>query len=352
MDFDPSKDYYKALGLDEHASGDDIKKTFRKLAMQHHPDKKGWDKAKFQEINEAYGVIGDEKKRSQYDSYRKWGWGMGWFWGFPGWGFGWFSGNGWFEVDLGDVMDQFFGGGRNRQASWPRAGEDIQVGLDISFEESYNGITKIIEYSRKKKVEGVKEEECTVCKGRGRISQQSHTIFGVMQTQNICPNCQGTGKSYSKDGKTIPGGLEVIKEEIEVNIPEGIKDNVYIRHSNKGDEGVAGWPSWDLYIQIRVKPSTIYSRKDNDLYLNTEVSIFNLVLWGEITIPHPTGDKTIKIPKGTQISDKIKISKLGFVTKWVFTSHGDLYVIPKLHIPKKLSKQEEQLRSELQKLTK
>ena len=352
MDFDPSKDYYKALGLDENASADEIKKAFRKLAMQHHPDKKGWDKAKFQEINEAYGVIGDEKKRPQYDAYRKWGGGMWGFGGFPWWGFGGFWWNGWFEVDLGDVMDQFFWGGRSRQSSWPRPGEDIQVSLDISFEESYNGTTKVIEYSRKHKVAGAKEEECNTCKGRGRVTQQSQTIFGVMQTQNICPSCQGTWKLYTKDGKTIPWGLEVIKEEIEVTIPEGIKDNVYIRHTGKGDDGVAGGATGDLYVQIKVKPSKIYSRKENDLYLHAEVNIFDLVLGQEITIPHPKGDKTIKIPKGTQISDKIKISKLGFATKWVFSSHGDLYVIPKLHIPKKLSKQEEQLRSELQKLAK
>lgn len=356
MDFDPSKDYYKVLWLDENANADDIKKTFRKLAMQHHPDKKGWDKAKFQEINEAYGVVGDEQKKQQYDMYRQWGGGMGWFWwgawGF--WGFGGFWGGAWggFEVDLGDVMDQFFWGGRSRQASWPQPWEDIQVSLDITFEESYNGISKTIEYSRKKKVEGAKEEECSTCKGRGRITQQSQTIFWVMQTQNICPTCQGTWKIYTKDGKTIPGGLEVVKENLEVTIPEGIKDNVYIRHTGKGDDGRADGQPGDLYVQIKVKPSRIYSRKENDLYLNAEVSIFDLVLGQEITIPHPTGDRTIKIPKGTQVSDKIKISKLGFATKGVFSSHGDLYIVPKLHIPKKLSKQEESLRSELAKLAK
>lgn len=212
-------------------------------------------------------------------------------------------------------MDQFFGGGRSRASAGPRPGEDIQVSLEITFEESYNGISKVIEYSRKAKVEGAKEEECATCKGRGRVTQQSQTIFGVMQTQNVCPTCQGTGKTYTKDGKSIPGGLEVVKEDIEINVPEGIKDNVYIRHSGKGDAGIAGGPSGDLYVQIKVRPSKIYSRKENDLYLNAEVSIFDLVLGKEISIPHPTGDRTIKIPKGTQVSDKIKVSKLGFATK-------------------------------------
>lgn len=354
MDFDPSKNYYSALGLDENASNDEIKKAFRKLAMQHHPDKKGGNKEKFQEINEAYGVIGDEKKRAQYDAYRK---GGGGFWGFGGMG-GWFGGfwgfggNGGFEVDLGDVMDQFFGGGRSRQASWPRPGEDIQVSLEISFEEAFNGVSKVIEYSRKHMAQGATENECQTCKWQGRVMQQQQSIFWPIQTQTICPHCQGTGKTYTKDGKTIPGGLEITKETLEVNVPAGIKDNVHIRHTGKGDDGVAHGASGDLYVQIRIKPSSIYSRQGNDLYLQAQVSIFDLVLGGEITIPHPTGDKTIKIPKGTQVSDKIKVSKLGFVSKWVFSSHGDLYVIPKLHIPKKLSKQEEQLRSELAKLNK
>ncbi len=353
MDFDPSKDYYKSLWVDENASADDIKKAFRKLAMQHHPDKKWWDKVKFQEINEANGVIGDEKKRAQYDSYRKggyaWGaWGMGWFGGF--WGFGWWQG--WFEVDLGDVMDQFFWWGRWRQSWWPQPGEDIQVGLDISFEESYNGVSKTIEFSRKTKVEGANEEECPTCKGKWRVMQHSQTIFGVMQTQNICPTCQWSGKLYTKNGKKIPWGLEITKEELTINIPAGIKDGVYIRHTGKGDTGSAGWSTWDLYVQIRVKPSTIYSRKNDDLYINASVTIFDLVLGNEITIPHPTGEKKIKIPKGTQISDKVKIWGLWFVTKWIFNGHADLYIIPKLHIPKKLSKEEEKLRSELHKLNK
>ncbi len=351
MDFDPSKDYYKSLWVDENASADEIKKAFRKLAMQHHPDKQWWDKAKFQEINEANGVIGDEKKRQQYDAYRKWGgwmWGFGWFGWF--WGFGW--GQWWFEVDLWDVMDQFFGGGRGRQSTWPQPGEDIQLSLEISFDESYNGVSKTIEFSRKTKIKDAKEEECPTCKWRGRVTQQSQTIFWVMQTQNICPTCQWSGKLFIKDGKKIPGWLEVTKEELTVNIPAGIKDGVYIRHTGKGDAGIGWWQVWDLYVQIKVKPSSIYTRKWDDIEMKVEVNIFDLVLGNEITISHPTWNKKIKIPKGTQVSDKVKISALGFANKWIFNKHGDLYIIPKLHIPKKLSKQEEQLRSELKKLNK
>lgn len=354
MDFDPSKDYYKSLWVEETASADEIKKAFRKLAMQYHPDKKWGDKVKFQEINEAHGVIGDEKKRSQYDAYRKGGFsgGMGGMWWFGGfWGFGW--GQGGFEVDLGDVMDQFFGWGRwGTGRTGPQPGEDIQVGLEITFEESYTGVTKTIEFSRKVKVEGAHEEECPTCKGRWRVTQQSQTIFGMMQTQNICPSCQGSGKLFTKEGKKIPGGLEVKKEEITVNIPEAIKDGVYIRHTGKGDAGLGGGTPGDLYVQIRVKATNVYTRKDNDLYVHTPVSIFDLVLGNEISIPHPKGAQSVKIPKGTQVSDKVRVKGLWFGTKGVFHSHGDLYIIPKLQIPKKLSKEEERLRSELMKLNK
>lgn len=208
----------------------------------------------------------------------------------------------------------------------------------------------MIEYNRKTKVEGTKEESCATCKGRGRVMQQVQTMFGITNTQVICPDCQGIGHVYTKNGKVIPGGLETTKQEVEVNIPAGIKDGVYIRHVHKGDDGIGDTHSGDLYVQIKVKPHKYYSRKDNDLYLTTDVNIFDLVLGQEITVPHPTGDKTIKIPKGTQVTDKIKVSKLGFENKGIFNANGDMYIIPKLHIPKKLSKQEEQLRNELKNL--
>lgn len=349
MDFDPSKDYYKILEVDENASSDEIKKSFRKLAMQYHPDKKWWDKEKFQAINEAHGVLWDAQKKQQYDMMRKHWWGvgwMGWFWGFGGF----WSASG-FEVDLGDVMDQFFGWGRARSTSWPRPWEDIQVDISISFEESYTGTEKTISYTRKQKLEGLQEETCETCQGSWRISQQSHTIFWVMQTQTICPTCHGVGKLYKKDWKTFPGWVESQKETIDITIPEGIKDGVYIRHSGKWDDGIAGGGTGDLYVKVNVKPSKIYTRKGNDIYITQDVSIFHLVLGWELTIPHPDGEKTVKIPKGTQVSDKIKINKLGFASKWVFNARWDLYVVPRLSIPKKLSKAESKLRSELQKLS-
>lgn len=349
MDFDPSKDYYQSLGISESANQDEIKKAFKKLAVQHHPDK-GWSKEKFQEINEANQVLGDEKKRQQYDMYRKSGGGMGWF-GWGGWGFGGFGGfGGGVDIDLNDVMDSFFGGWGRRWGGWPRPGEDIQVGLDISFEESYTGVSKTIQYARKVKAAGVSEEKCDTCKGRGMVNQTTQTVFGMMQVQNVCPTCGGAGATYTRDGKKISGWLETTTEQLEVKVPAGIKHGVHIRYTGKGDNGVGNAGDGDLYIQINVKHSDKYKRHDNDLYVTVPVTVFDLVLGAEMTVAHPEGELKVKIPKGTQSNDKIRIAKKWFGDKGLFSSAGDMYIIPKLQIPKKLSAKEEKLWSELRKV--
>ena len=346
MDFDPSKDYYKSLGLSEWASQDEIKKAFRKLAMQHHPDKAGGNKAKFQEVNEAHGVLSDEKKRWQYDMYCKGWWGgMGWFW-WAWWWFGWF-GAWWFEVDLGDVMDQFFWWGRWGSRGWQAAGDDVQVAVEISFEESFLGVDKTIQFARKVKVSGMMEEECPTCKGRGRVLQQTQTMFGVMQTQNVCPTCQWSGKLYTKDGKRVPGGLETQTEQVVVKVPSGIKDSVYIKYTWKGDAWLGGWSVGDLYVHIRIKNSSRYKRQWDDIVVVVDVSVFDLVLGNDVLVPHPEWSLTIKIPKWTQINDKVRVAKKWFGDKWLFSKTGDLYIIPKLSLPKKLSKEQEKLRSQL-----
>lgn len=285
------------------------------------------------------------KKRSQYDMYRKNWWSM---WGIGGfWGFGW---SWWFEVDLGDVMDQFFWWWRSSSRTWPQPGEDVQLGLEISFEEAFLWTIKTIKFARKVLAKDIKQEECPTCKWRGRVLQQSHTMFGVMQTQNICPTCQWSGSLYTKDGKKMPGWLETIYEEIEVKVPSAIKDNVYIRYANKGDVWLAWGIPWDLYIHIKIKSSSLYKRNWDDLFVFSDVSIFDLVLGNEISVLHPEGVLSIKIPKWTQITDKIKISKKWFGDKWLFSKRGDMYIIPRVHIPKKLSKEQEKLWHSLQNL--
>lgn len=169
-----------------------------------------------------------------------------------------------------------------------------------------------------------------------------------MNTQTPCPTCHGFGKVFTKDGKSVSnGGLELKKDTIEIKIPAGIKDDAYLKFIGKGNAGVGNAESGDLYLKIRVLPSSKYRRVNDDLYVKSEVSLFDLVLGGEIEIPHPEGKMTVKVPKGTQFGDKIKISGKGFGSKGLFQSKGDLFVETQVNIPKKLTKEEEKLRTEL-----
>lgn len=350
MDFDVKKNYYDILGVKEDASAEEIKKAFKKAAVKHHPDKWG-DKKKFQEMNEAYQVIGDEKKKSQYDAYRKGGYswfdGQGWFGGFGGWWSQW--GFDFWDFDIGDLMGGIFGwwfGWWSRRKS-AQGGEDIQVAIDISFEESYIWVTKKIAYSRMKKVAGVEERRCETCNGHGSVVQHIQTPFGVMQSQWACPTCGGSGKIYMKNGRPLANGwLEKIKETLDVKIPAAIKPGAYIKFAGNGNES-SGHQVGDLYIQINVVNSRLYERKGENLYTKANVSLFDMVLWWEISVDHPEGKLKIKVPKGTQVGDMIKISGKWFGSSGIFSKRGDLYIIPQIDIPKKLSKEQEKLWNEL-----
>ncbi len=352
MDFDPKKNYYDILGVKEDASPEEIKKAFKKAAVKHHPDK-GGDKKKFQEMNEAYQTIGDEKKKSQYDSYRHGGfswWGGGWGGADFGW-FGWGWGNvDFWDFDLGDLMWGIFGGGFGWgwRKKTSQGGEDVQVAIDISFEESYLWVTKKIAYSRFKRVTDAQEKKCDACHGHGSVVQQMQTPFGVMQSQVACRSCGGMGTTYWKDGRLLANGwLEKIKETLEIKIPAAINSWAYIKFADKGNESTWSHHVGDFYIQINVANSRLYERKSDNLYTKTHVSIYDMVLWWEITVDHPEWKLKIKIPKGTQIGDMVKISGKWFGTGGIFSRKGDLYIIPQVDIPKKLSKDQEKLWSEL-----
>ena len=167
-----------------------------------------------------------------------------------------------------------------------------------------------------------------------------------MQSQSACPDCWGIGHQYTKDGKTIKSPFENHKDIIEVKIPEGIHDGVYIKFAGKGHQGLNGQDG-DLYIKIHIQSSPFYERKEDNLYIKVPVTIFDLVLWGEKQIQHPEGKLKVKIPKATQVGDMVKISWKGFGKGGIFSKKWDLYLIPKVEIPKKLSKEEEKLWKEL-----
>ena len=349
MDFDPKKNYYDILWVSESASVDEIKKAFRKLAIKHHPDR-WWSKEKFQEINEAYQVLSDEKKRWQYDAFRKW-WFTGWFgwwsWGFDFgnfWGFGWFGNWESVDFDIGDLLGGIFWGGFGWWKSKVRKWEDLKKIIEISFEDSYLWCEKKISYTRMRKVEWATEEVCSNCNGKWKVRQQVQTAFGTMQTSSACNVCKWIGKIYKKGWKELwNGGLEEVKETIDIKIPAWIKEDSFIKYSWKWDAGIWDAPDGDLYLKIRIIPNKKYRREWDDLYVKANVTIFDLVLWWEVEVPHPEWKLKVKIPKGTQVWDRVRIGWRWFGEKWLFKSKGDMIVETEVSIPKKLSKDEENL---------
>lgn len=342
LDFDPKKNYYDILGVAEDADVDAIKKAYRKLAMKYHPDRNKGDKAaeeKFKEINEANEVLSDSVKKQQYDAYRRGDFGaagMGWFWWFSGW---------W--VDLGDLLGWFFWWWWGRH-TWPERGDDLLLQMNISFEQSYHGLEKEISYTRAVKAAWVEMKTCETCHGQGVVSQQVRTPFGVMQSQAPCPSCEGVGQEYYKNGTKISSGwLETKKTKIKVKIPAGIKSWSKIRYPGKGNESHNGGEVGDLYIKIVVKSSDKWKREGDNILVNVEIPVVDAVLGWEVEVPHPDGKVKVKIPKGLQVGETIRVPNKWFGEKWLLSSKWSLIIIPKIKIPKRLSKKEEKCWKEL-----
>lgn len=350
LDFDPQKDYYKILGVTESADADEIKKAYRKGAMKYHPDRNRDNKEaeeKFKEINEANEVLSDPQKKSQYEAYRRWDYGAGWFWGFGG-GQWWFGGG----VDLGDLLGWFFwwqGGWRR----WgPQQGDDLILQLVISFEDAYHGLKKQVTYSRMVQAEWVTTKSCETCGGQWVVAQQVRTPFGVMQSQAACPTCGWAWMEYYKDGSKISwGGLEKQSEELTISVPAGIKSWSKIRYTWRGNAWMNGGGVGDLYIKIVVKNSDARKRDWDNIVANATVSIFDAVLGWEIIVPHPDGDLKVKIPKWLQVWEYVRVKNKWFGDKWLLSSKGDMIVNPKIEIPQRLKKNEEKLWKELRELS-
>ncbi len=360
-------DYYKVLGVDKAANQEEIKKAFRKLAHEHHPDKKTGNIDKFKEINEAYQVLGNTEKRQQYDQYGQTFSGAGSNGGgrpggnpfAGGQGFGGFGqgGNVNFDFgemgDLGDIFGSFFGGGAGRGQS--ARGHDLQAELTIDFKEAVFGVEKMIELNKQIKCAncagsgaepGSKINTCSTCGGSGRVVKIQQTILGNFQTQVTCSDCHGTGqKPDKKCGVCRGAGHTRGQEKIKVIIPGGISDGQTVKISGKGDLGERG-QAGDLYILVSVTKDKNFVREGDDILTEAHISLKQALLGDKIEIATVEGPISLKIPEGTQSRTQFRLKGKG-VTHLRQHGRGDQLVEVIVDIPKSLTRAQRKLVEQL-----
>lgn len=366
----PKRDYYEVLGVGKNASADELKKAYRRLAVQYHPDKQGGSEDKFKEINEAYEVLKDPSKRQRYDQFGHAGVGNGAAGGDPfsgyGGGFGGF-GNGRQEVHfdfgdlgLGDILGSFFGGdygGGNRTRSSRRQarGRDVETSIELTFEQAVFGtqidlnlnLEDTCEHCKGTTVEpGHDLKTCDTCKGSGQIVSVTRTIFGNIQQASTCPSCNGTGKIPEKVCSVCKGkGTQRKNQEVTLKIPAGIDDGATIRLREHG-EAVANGPKGDLYVNIRVKPHKKFTR-EGDLILSEEhVGMVDAALGTEMSVETVDGPVKMKVPPGTQSGSDFKLSGHG-VPHLKSETRGAHIVTLVVDTPTKLSKRQQTLLEEI-----
>lgn len=342
------RDYYEVLGVSKSATQDEIKKAYRKLSKQFHPDinKEAGAEDQFKEISEAYEILSDEQKRSSYDQFGHAG---------PNQGFGGFGGGSADGFGFEDIFSSFFGGGggsRRRDPNAPRKGNDLQYSMTIEFEEAVFGKEREIEVSKEENCEtcsgsgakpGTKPEKCSHCNGHGQVNVTQDTPFGRVQTKRACNHCQGTGNIIKDKCSTCHGKGTVNKrKKIKVTIPAGVDDGQQLRVSGQGEPGVNGGPAGDLYIVFRVKADPRFERDGDDIYYELPLTYAQAALGDEIEVPTVQGKVKLKIPAGTQSQANFRLKGKGVKNVHGY-GVGDQHVIVKVITPKKLTEKQKQL---------
>ncbi len=355
-------DYYELLEISKTASSDEIKKSFRRLAMKYHPDRNPNDKVaeqKFKEINEAYEVLKDEQKRAAYDRYGKQAFagGMGGG-GNPFGGFEFNFGAGGFSDIFSEVFSDFMGGGARRQ-SYARRGADVRYNMEITLEEAFSGVEKEIKIPSTETCEechghGTKDGKeapiCEMCHGSGKVRMQRGGFFIVEQE---CPKCHGTGRVL-KDACSKCKGAGVLHKEkmIKVKIPAGIEDDTRMRIAGAGEAGSRGGENGDLYVFITIKPHKLYSREGVSLYTRVPISMCCAALGGKLDIPSIDGEKIeLSVEAGAQNDQVIKIKNQG-MTIMRSAKRGDLFVKLRVETPVNLSSRQKELLEEFRSISK
>ena len=354
------KDYYEVLGVSKTATDEEIKRAFRKLAKQYHPDnKQTGDEAKFKEVGEAYAILSDPQKRRQYDQF-----GHQAFTNNGNAGYSGFSAD---DIDLGDIFSEIFGGGfsgfggfsnfgrtnARTNSKRPRKGADSLVTVTLDFDEAINGCKKTITLDLNEKcgschgAGGFDEKTCPTCGGSGRIVSEQRSLFGVFQTQTTCNECEGTGRVFKRTCTECNGTGNVRKKkEIEVTIPEGVDTGYQLRISGKGSAGINGGPNGDIYIEFKVKSHPLFEREDEDIYLTVPLTVTEAILGCKKEIPTLTGNVILEVKPGTNSGDKVKLKGKG-VKKINSFGKGNLYVVYKVIMPDRLSMSQKRLIKEL-----
>ncbi len=346
------RDYYEVLEIGRDASDADIKKAYRKLAKQYHPDVNPGDKnaeAKFKEVNEAYEVLSDPKKRARYDQYGHAGVDPNSFGG-AGAGFGDFDFGG-----IGDIFETFFGGGfgrSTRSRNGPQKGADIKYSMQLTFEEAAFGVEKEISINRHENCStcngtgakpGTSPETCKHCNGTGQIQYRQSTPFGQFVNVKTCDVCRGDGKIITSPCPDCSGKGRVKKTvRRKVNIPAGIDDGQTISLRGEGEPGMRGGPAGDVYITIAVKPHAIFRRQGNDVVCEMPITFVQAALGAELEVPTLDGKVKYTIPEGTQTGSIFRLKNKG-IPYLRGNGRGDQYVKVEIDVPKKLNEKQKEL---------
>ncbi len=349
------RDFYETLGVAKNASEEEIKKSYRKLAMKYHPDRNPDSKGseeKFKEVKEAYEMLTNAEKREAYDRYGHAGVD-------PNMGGGGFGGNaGGFADSFGDIFGDIFGGGGRNRNTGPQVyrGADLRYNLEITLEQAAHGFDTTIRVPSWDKCDtchgtgakpGTAPSTCTTCAGHGQVRMQQ----GFFSIQQTCPKCHGTGKTIS-DPCAPCGGAGRIKRNktLEVKIPVGIDNGMRIRSSGNGEPGTNGGPSGDLYVEIHIKPHAVFQREGDDLHCEMPISFAKAALGGEIEVPTLDGKVSFTIPDGTQSGKTFRLKGKGI--KGVRSGYaGDLFCHVAIETPVKLTEKQKDLLHEFEKST-
>lgn len=347
------RDYYEVLGVPRNASADDLKAAFRRLARQYHPDVNSAPDAeeKFKEINEAYAILSDDQKRAAYDR-------------FGHAGVRGPSGAPDINVDFSNFADIFsdlfgFGGlGRNptRQRNAPRRGADLQLQLELSFEEAVFGADKEVEITRDEVCTtcsgsgaepGTSAVRCSNCNGTGEVRQMRQTLLGSMVQVTTCPTCNGQGETISTPCHICRGrGVERKVRRKVVSVPAGVDTGTQMRLASEGQPGINGGPSGNLFIAIKVKPHKYFKRRENDILINLNINVSQAALGDEVQVPTVDGPVMLKIPAGIQPGKAINMKGKG-VPRLRGSGRGDQIVLINVEIPTRLSSEQRHLLEQL-----